>query len=282
MKKKRKDKIIYHEAVPKWVQGYCSLFLILNAFFLFCIAFSTVDQRKVKEAFVSMRKNVGFFTPGEVIGDLLGFSSVFKKRFSEDKSALAAELKKTDIQKKNSRMITKSEKNVTPVPGEISREQDDAGSKDGKLTASAKKIKEMFEKTAFKDRILIKEFASGFMLKIPNAILFPLGSAALSDDAEFFLDELAGVIKKLTYDVSIEGHTDNQPINTDRYPSNWELSTQRAVNVLQYLVEKHQITPERISAAGFGENQPVSDNDTPQRRSQNRRVEIWFLKQSME
>ena len=74
--------------------------------------------------------------------------------------------------------------------------------------------------------------------------------------------------------ISIEGHTDNLPIHSERYPSNWELSTSRAVNVLRYFIEKGGISQKRISAVGMGEFQPIAENDTPENRAKNRRVEI--------
>ncbi|MDK2959817.1 MAG: chemotaxis protein MotB, partial [Bacillota bacterium] len=76
----------------------------------------------------------------------------------------------------------------------------------------------------------------------------------------------------------VEGHTDNLPINTYRFPSNWELSTARATTVVRYLAEKHGIPPDRLSAAGYGEWRPVAPNDTPEHRAQNRRVDIVVLR----
>ncbi len=80
-----------------------------------------------------------------------------------------------------------------------------------------------------------------------------------------------------SYSLRIEGHTDNSPIRTSRYPSNWELSTSRAVNVVRYLLDKRVIAADRLLAAGFGEYKPIFPNDTLENRARNRRVELLFF-----
>ncbi len=91
------------------------------------------------------------------------------------------------------------------------------------------------------------------------------------------LKKVAFIISKTSYAVRIEGHTDNLPIHTSKFPSNWELSTARAVNVLRYFTEKEKVSMQRLSAVGFGEFQPIIANDKPEHRAKNRRVEIVFL-----
>jgi chemotaxis protein MotB len=110
--------------------------------------------------------------------------------------------------------------------------------------------------------------------------LFDSGKADLKSEAIRLLDKIAPVLKQSQRPIRVEGHTDNVPIHTKEFPSNWELSTARAVNVLRYLVEKHEIPPQIISAAGYGEYHPIVPNDTAQNRSRNRRVEIIILSSS--
>ena len=124
------------------------------------------------------------------------------------------------------------------------------------------------------------EFAistQGLVLQISDSALFDRGVAALSPNAFPLLDKIAGIISKSTHNVRIEGHTDNLPIHTAAFPSNWDLSTTRAVNVLRYLINKGKCSPKRLSAAGFGEFQPIFPNDTPENRAKNRRVELVFV-----
>ena len=85
------------------------------------------------------------------------------------------------------------------------------------------------------------------------------------------------MIQKTSNHVRVEGHTDNVPINTKRFPSNWELSTSRAVNVIKYFIRQRKVKPQRLSAVGYGESKPVFSNDTPENRARNRRVEIVIV-----
>jgi chemotaxis protein MotB len=112
--------------------------------------------------------------------------------------------------------------------------------------------------------------------------LFDLGDAQVTADAATLLNKVGAIISQTNYEVRIEGHTDNLPIRTDRFPSNWELSTARAVNVLRFFVEKLNIPARRLFAVGFGEFQPRYPNDTEEKRSLNRRVEIVFMKPGLE
>ena len=116
----------------------------------------------------------------------------------------------------------------------------------------------------------------GLVLQVFDNALFDRGVAELSPKAFPFLNKIAYIISKSSHNVQIEGHTDNLPIHTEKSPSNWDLSTARAVNVLRYLVDKGKCSPKRLSAAGFGEFQPIFPNDTPEHRAGNRRVEFIF------
>ena len=116
----------------------------------------------------------------------------------------------------------------------------------------------------------------GFVITLSDRLLFDLGSAEISTKSFILLKKLALVISKTSRPIRIEGHTDNLPIHTERYPSNWELSTARAVNVLRYFADKEGIPGHRISAVGRGEFHPIFPNDSPEHRAKNRRVEIIF------
>ena len=115
---------------------------------------------------------------------------------------------------------------------------------------------------------------NGLVMRLSDRILFDLGKAEISSKGVPFLKKLAAFFSKTSQLICIEGHTDNLPIHTAPYPSNWELSTTRAVNVLRYFLDEGGISLERLSAVGFGEFQPVFPNDTPDQRKKNRRVEI--------
>jgi chemotaxis protein MotB len=112
----------------------------------------------------------------------------------------------------------------------------------------------------------------GILLNVDSSIIFESSSAALADAALPVLQHIAVLLHGHAGKVRIEGHTDNVPIHTERYPSNWELSTSRAVNVLRYLVETQKLEGARFSAVGYGETRPVASNDTAEGRLKNRRV----------
>jgi chemotaxis protein MotB len=114
----------------------------------------------------------------------------------------------------------------------------------------------------------------GIVISIMDKAFYDTGKADLKDRARDTLSRIAPVIKTLPNEIRIEGHTDNVPINTAEFKSNWELSVRRATEVVQYLIEKGGISPKRISAAGYGEYRPVAANDTDTNRAMNRRIEI--------
>lgn len=103
------------------------------------------------------------------------------------------------------------------------------------------------------------------------------GSAVLRPETKKILDAVDSFLKKNDNLIRVEGNTDNVPIATDRYPTNWELSTARAVNVVRYLVEQDRLDPSRISAAGYGQYHPRTDNSSDEAKMQNRRVDVVLL-----
>ncbi|MCJ7615181.1 MAG: flagellar motor protein MotB [Desulfobacterales bacterium] len=122
----------------------------------------------------------------------------------------------------------------------------------------------------------------GLVMRLSDTFMFDLGVAEILPEAIPLLKKLSFIISKTTYPVRIEGHTDNLPIHTEKFPSNWELSTARAVNVLRYFTEKEKIPMQRLAAVGFGEFQPIFANDRPEDRARNRRVEIVFVREKHE
>jgi chemotaxis protein MotB len=118
----------------------------------------------------------------------------------------------------------------------------------------------------------------GLVMRMSEHTLFGLGSADIEAEALPLLQKVGAIISKTAYLIRIEGHTDNLPVHTERYPSNWELSTARAVNVLRYFIKNHNVDSRRLAAEGLSEFHPLFANDTPQNRAKNRRVEIIFIK----
>ena len=118
----------------------------------------------------------------------------------------------------------------------------------------------------------------GLSIRISDDALFTSGSADLNPQIEEFLDLIAGLVKDLPNLIAVEGHTDNQPIRTAAFPSNWDLSTSRANRLVRYFTEFHQLRPNRFSSTGFAGTRPLHSNDTAEGQASNRRVEMIVLR----
>ncbi len=125
-------------------------------------------------------------------------------------------------------------------------------------------------------------YGKGVLLQLSSSILFAAGQAEVLPEGKKLIAHVGDIlVSHPMYDLRIEGHTDNTPIHTARYPSNWELSTSRAVNVLRSFIDQHLVNADRLSAVGFGEYNAKFPNDTPENKSKNRRVELFFSKNNV-
>ena len=161
---------------------------------------------------------------------------------------------------------------TTVLPG--SADIVDSNDQLAQIFSELEKINESLKK---ENDITVAYSSKGLVMRLSDRALFDVGVAAISPQAVPLLEEVGGIIARTNFEVRIEGHSDDMPIHTPQFPSNWELSTARAVNVLRYFLETGEISSHRLSAVGFGEYQPVVPNDSLEHRTQNRRVEIIFL-----
>lgn len=143
--------------------------------------------------------------------------------------------------------------------------------------ATFRQLIERFRAMIESGRLRVRIVRNRMVVELPQGILFDTGSARLKEEGEQTLAEVAQVLATIpNRQFQIAGHTDDRPINTRRFPSNWELSTARAVTVTRYLVEQ-SLDAQRLSAAGYADSQPVASNDTEEGRAQNRRIEIQLV-----
>ncbi|MBM3266376.1 MAG: OmpA family protein [Candidatus Sericytochromatia bacterium] len=126
----------------------------------------------------------------------------------------------------------------------------------------------------------VHEEKRGLVISIADTALFGGGTADLNPNMQRALDQIANSVRNMPNRIHIEGHTDDLPIKTGRFPSNWELSTARATNVLRYLQERKGLPPSRLAAAGYGEHYPRVPNASPDSRAKNRRVDIVILREA--
>jgi len=155
------------------------------------------------------------------------------------------------------------------VQGEVSEEEEVEG--------KAEEIDHFIKTISAEPGVRAAHTKEGVVITLENTILFESGVADINPDAFPLLDRIINMINKIPNPVRVEGHTDNIPIHTERFPSNWELSIARAVNVVRYFIERGGVPPQRLSAVGYGESRPIFPNDTPEHRARNRRVEIVLV-----
>ncbi|MDD5722893.1 MAG: flagellar motor protein MotB [Syntrophales bacterium] len=231
-------------AAVGWESIYCSLVLILVALFAMLVSYSTVEGERMTNF---MR---GFDTEQQTSGE----SSVLEPRDTLNFG------KPGGGQSRNA----------------LSSSQ--AGTEDDKkiITVAMQALQLYFEKMNSGDLIDIKETEAGFRATLNSSLLFPSGTAAVEEGAYPYIDKMIAVLLEFPFSVRIEGHTDDIPIHTPRFSSNWELSTTRAINVMRSFVERGELSADRLCAVGFGEYHPIASNETPDGRHKNRRVEIFF------
>lgn len=212
-----------------------SLSVLLLAFFILLNSMATIDNRKIRLALGSLRGVFGVTEGG--MGELLGGggppgSGGVKVWTYENRYNLSEE----------------------------------------EATRSLKGFDEIIREAGFEGQMEISVTQEGTRLSLEGEVLFASGKSRLTSQGRRVLDGIEKIIQATDAPVRIEGHTDDVPINTEAYPSNWELSTARAVNVLRYFIEEKGIPPERLSAEGFADTRPRVPNTTPENRARNRRV----------
>ncbi len=176
----------------------------------------------------------------------------------------------------------------------LQKERDELLAKNAELSMKAEKA-EQLEKTTqtYQDlqkkleteirqgQVQLTEMKNRLTMTMVDKIIFPSGSVEISKEGKAVLDKVVSILKDVKDKrIQVEGHTDNVKIVSDlkkRFPTNWELSTARATEVVRYLQEAGGINPTLLSATGYGENQPVAPNDTDEGKHKNRRIEIVLL-----
>ncbi|MBN2602485.1 MAG: flagellar motor protein MotB [Candidatus Marinimicrobia bacterium] len=176
-------------------------------------------------------------------------------------------------------------------PVKLEQFSDSVGQALGKKTKAKKyslaeiytDVVKVIEDENLQDQIQVETSERGVAIKIPSEISFGVGSADLNPRIYSILNKFEDMMKKSTYPIAIEGHTDNIPMRSAMFPSNWELSTSRAAQVVRYYIARG-VPPERFQAIGYADTRPRAPgatigeaNSSPDRMAMNRRVEIFFL-----
>lgn len=151
------------------------------------------------------------------------------------------------------------------------------GSTNDSLKQISSDIDELFGELVGSKLINVRGNEEWLEIELSSSLLFSSGDAQLSTSALEVLEKIVSILKDGSNPIRVEGFTDNVPINTQQFPSNWELSAARATAVVQLFVEEG-ITPSRLAAIGYGEHQPVDSNETPEGRNRNRRIVLMISK----
>jgi chemotaxis protein MotB len=137
-------------------------------------------------------------------------------------------------------------------------------------------LRNMAKTQGLKDQMSMQQTEDGILIRIDSPVLFDLGSAELKKKSFPVLYKVVELASDWPNSIRIEGHTDNLKIRSGRFPSNWELSTTRALSVLRFFLHQGKVEPQRLKAVGYGEYHPLMSNDTAEGRAKNRRVEIYL------
>ncbi|MDA0745097.1 MAG: OmpA family protein [bacterium] len=145
------------------------------------------------------------------------------------------------------------------------------------IAKAASEMEEAVEEAGLQGDVMLEESSTGIVIRVDNKLFFGTGESDLKPSALSVLDKLAKILKPLPNQVNVQGHSDNQSINTEQYASNWELSGMRALQVARHFIQKGNISPDRIWITGYSQYRPLVPNTTEENRRKNRRVEIHIL-----
>jgi chemotaxis protein MotB len=235
-----------HENHERWLVTYADMLTVLMALFIVMFALSVVDKAKFEK-----------FAEG-LNGDLGNGASLLDggpglQQAGDTPIDLQAAI--TALDEKQSRQQA------------AAQEQDD-------LERARQKILQALVAKHMEDKVRFRLDERGLVVTVvTDDVLFALGSATLRPQGTAVLDAIAPALKALPNQVTVEGHTDDLPISGS-FASNWELSTERATSVLRYLLDRHDLQAERLSAAGYADQRPLTPNISAAARSANRRVEV--------
>lgn len=224
----------------EWMATYADTVTLLLTFFVLLYSMSSVDSEKTKNisnAFISM-------TSGQSGDSLLEYD------LNDGEAPLVGG------------------ENADPIEGgENLTEQKELYNS----------LKEFVVKNNLQSIVEIVNDERGVAIQLRDNVLFETASSDLIENSKDLLDKISTIISSIDNPILVEGHTDNRAISTSEFPSNWELSSDRAINVVRYFVEIKGQDPKRFSATGYGEFQPVSSNDTYEGMAKNRRVDILIV-----
>lgn len=247
--KKREDEP--KKGAPAYMNTYGDMMTLLLTFFVLLFSMSTVDAAKFKAFAESFSGSAGILNGGEILLNESGMLGNGTQQFPSGKQITSA----TDAE---------------------------AYQKNKELKGIQDELETFIYKEKLDEKVGVEHKGDAIIVSLEDMLLFETGKATLKPEAKEVLKTLGDGLTKYIdkgYKLSLEGHTDNVPIRTAQFPSNWELSAARAIAVAKFFIGDMNFSPEMVSAEGFGEYRPIADNSTPEGRTANRRVEIKLSKE---
>ncbi|WP_172257063.1 OmpA/MotB family protein [Saccharibacillus deserti] len=248
----------------RWLITYADLLTLLLIFFIIMYAVSTIDAEKYEAVSGSLQTT---FQAGTSI--LEGGPKITGEQGQQipgsegDDEGTGGE-----------------EAQIEPVPEDEPTARELAfREQERQLAGFLQTIQSYVEENNLQDQIFVADKPQGISITLSDRFLFDIGRADLKSGAAGILDRLSSLFGTIGATISIEGHTDNQPIKGGRYADNWELSGDRALSVLRYFIDVRSLPPSQFQYAGYADTRPVGNNATVEGRQQNRRVEITVLRQ---
>ena len=241
-----------HENHERWLVSYADFITLLFAFFVVMYSLSSINEGKYRvlsDSLVSAFRSVNLNASGEQIVV----------------PPIASAIPTATPPAQPPPVVSR-----TPEQAEAEARRQ---AQVARMRSVADEIRRVLEPLTRGGQVSVSEGALGITVEINASVLFAPGEAALGDAAITALRAVAEVLAGADFPVTIEGHTDNTPINTFRFPSNWELSAVRASSVVRLFVESG-VAAWRLTAAGYGDQRPLSDNTNEEGRARNRRVTI--------
>lgn len=236
------------EGSPAWMATFGDMMSLLLTFFVLLLSFANMDVVKFREALGSVQDALGVQQehPGEFEGRT---TNPIELSNSESTPFL-------DLMDLPTRQAASA-----------------SAAADDQMLASVQK---MISDQGLDDTVDADLSERGVVLRVRGQLLFEPGSASLRPGSLHLLDDIAGVANKFPHRLLIEGHTDDIPVRSAQYPSNWHLSASRAIAALRHLVEVAQVDPKRLACTGYADMVPLVPNDSPDHRAMNRRIEFVF------
>lgn len=249
------------EGAPEWMATYSDMMTLLLTFFIMLFAMSTVDKNTFEQVAASLAQSFLNLNSGDSI--LINKSGSI---LTIDYNSLQNGVVNDSLREK---YLEDAEDMVV----------DDQKNREEKLIDEAKNdIRDTISEKGLSDKVQVVEEKDFLLVRLDSEVFFQSGSAEIGEEGKKVLSALAQDLRGINNEILVSGHTDNVPIHTVQYSSNWELSTARATNVVAYLINVEKLNPSQLTATGNGEYKPIGDNSTPEGRQKNRRIEIKIMK----